>query len=138
MYYWIFTILSLQILKTIMPTQFISKMNKTEAGFHILMILSKADGQIDKSESHVLLDFLENNFKQPVDLIKEQAFLMAYPTESVMDHFLETAEQFFKISNKIERNNLIQFAMKICMADEKMENQENKFINALYDAWGLE
>jgi hypothetical protein len=28
--------------------------------------------------------------------------------------------------------------MKICMADEKMEIQENKFINALYDAWGLE
>jgi hypothetical protein len=121
-----------------MPTQFISKMNKTEAGFHILMILSKADGRIDKLESDVLFEFLEKNFKQPIDLIKEQAFLMAYPTETVMDHFLETAEHFFKISNTVERNKLLQFAMKICMADEKMEIQENKFINALYDAWGLE
>ena len=113
-------------------------MNKTEAGFHILMILSKADGRIDKLESDVLFEFLEKNFKQPIDLIKEQAFLMAYPTEAVMDHFLETAEHFFKISNTVERNKLLQFAMKICMADEKMEIQENKFINALYDAWGLE
>ncbi len=121
-----------------MTTQFISKMNKTEAGFHILMILSKADGTIDKSESDVLFEFLEKNFNDPVDLIKEQAFLMAYPLDTVMDHFLETAEHFFKISNVVERNKLIQFAMKICMADEKMEIQENKFINALYDAWGLE
>lgn len=121
-----------------MPTQFISKMNKTEAGFHLLMILSKADGTIEKSESHVLLDFLEKNFNQPIDLIKEQAFLMAYPIESVMDHFIEIAEHFFKISTSPERNKLLQFAMKICMADEKMENQENKFINALYDAWGLD
>ena len=121
-----------------MPTQFISKMNKTEAGFHMLMILSKADGNINKSESEVLFEFLEKNFKQPIDLVKEQAFLMAYPNETVMDHFLETAEHFFKISNAIERNKLIQLAMKICMADDKMEIQENKFINALYDAWGLE
>jgi hypothetical protein len=33
---------------------------------------------------------------------------------------------------------VIQFAMKICMADEKMEIHENIFINKLYDSWGLE
>ena len=87
-----------------MTTQFISKMNKTEAGFHILMILSKADGRIDTSESDVLFEFLEKNFKEPVDLIKEQAFLMAYPLDTVMDHFLETAEHFFKISNVLIMN----------------------------------
>lgn len=120
-----------------MATQFINKMNKTEAGFHLLMILSKVDGKIEKAESNVLLDFLEKNFNQPIDLIKEQAFLMAYP-DDMMDHFIETAEQFFKISTSNERNKIIQFAMKICMADKKMENGENKFINALYDAWGLD
>lgn len=121
-----------------MTTQFISKMNKTEAGFHLLMILSKADGTVAKSESHILLDFLEINYNEPIDIIKEQAFLMAYPTNELMDHFLEIAEQFFKISTSMERNKLIQFAMKICMADDKMENQENIYINVLYDAWGLD
>ncbi|MES2656265.1 MAG: TerB family tellurite resistance protein [Bacteroidota bacterium] len=113
-------------------------MNKTEAGFHLLMIISKVDGKIEKAESNVLLDFLEKNFRQPIDLIKEQAFLMAYPMDDMMDHFIETAEQFFKISTSNERNKILQFAMKICMADNKMENGENKFINALYDAWGLD
>ncbi len=121
-----------------MATQFINKMNKTEAGFHLLMIISKVDGKIEKAESNVLLDFLEKNFRQPIDLIKEQAFLMAYPMDDMMDHFIETAEQFFKISTSNERNKILQFAMKICMADNKMENGENKFINALYDAWGLD
>ncbi|MES2380442.1 MAG: TerB family tellurite resistance protein [Bacteroidota bacterium] len=113
-------------------------MNKTEAGFHLLMIISKVDGKIEKAESNVLLDFLEKSFRQPIDLIKEQAFLMAYPMDDMMDHFIETAEQFFKISTSNERNKILQFAMKICMADNKMENGENKFINALYDAWGLD
>jgi len=121
-----------------MTTQFIHKMNKTESGFHLLMILSKADGKIEKSESHVLLDFLEKNYKEPIDLIKEQAFLRAFPLSEIMPHFIEMAEHFFGISTNSERNKLIQFAMKICMADMKMENQENKFINALYDAWGLD
>ncbi len=121
-----------------MATQFINKMNKTEAGFHLLMIISKVDGKIEKAESNVLLDFLEKSFRQPIDLIKEQAFLMAYPMDDMMDHFIETAEQFFKISTSNERNKILQFAMKICMADNKMENGENKFINALYDAWGLD
>ncbi len=121
-----------------MATQFINKMNKTEAGFHLLMIISKVDGKIEKAESNVLLDFLEKNFSQSIDLIKEQAFLMAYPMDDMMGHFIETAEQFFKISTSNERNKIIQFAMKICMADNKMENGENKFINALYDAWGLD
>lgn len=121
-----------------MPTQFINKMNKTEAGFHLLMILSKADGKIEKAESHVLLDFLEKNFRQTIDLVKEQAFLNAFPVTEIMPHFIEIAEHFFKITSNSERNKLLQFAMKVCMADSKMENQENKFINALYDAWGLE
>jgi uncharacterized tellurite resistance protein B-like protein len=121
-----------------MPTNFINGMNKTEAGFHLLMILSKADGTIEKSESKILLEFLEKNFNDQIDLIKEQAFLRAYPLKNIMDHFLETATHFYKITNSVERDKLIQFAMKICMADEKMEQQENVFINALYDAWGLE
>ncbi len=121
-----------------MPTHFINKMNKTEAGFHLLMILSKADGKIEKAEGHVLLDFLERNYKQPIDLIKEQAFLRAFPLSEIMPHFIEIAEHFFKLSTNSERNKLLQFAMKICKKKKKMENQENKFINTLYDSWGLE
>jgi uncharacterized tellurite resistance protein B-like protein len=121
-----------------MPTQFIKKMNKTEAGFHLLMSLSMADGSVHKSEASVLIDFLNRNFNDNLDLIKEQAFFKAYPQEGLFDHFIEVAEQFYILSSPEDRNKLITFAMKLVMADSKMEPTENKYINALYDAWGLE
>jgi uncharacterized tellurite resistance protein B-like protein len=120
-----------------MPTQFIKKMNKTEAGFHLLMILSLADGSIQRAESSVILDFLEKNFHEPIEIIKEQAFLRALPEDERKNHLHETAEHLYKITNEDERHKLIEFAMKVVMADDKMEHEENSFINALFDAWDL-
>ncbi|MCA0427674.1 MAG: TerB family tellurite resistance protein [Bacteroidetes bacterium] len=120
-----------------MPTQFITKMNKTEAGFHLLMTLSLADGSIQQSESKIILDFLEKNYSEPIDLIKEQAFLRALPEEERQNHFHETAIQFYKISSAEDRNKIIEFAMKVVMADKRMETGENAYINELYDAWDL-
>jgi uncharacterized tellurite resistance protein B-like protein len=120
-----------------MPTQFIQKMNKTEAGFHLLMILSLIDGNIHAEESSVVIDFIEKNYKEELDIIKEQAFIRALPQEELNSHFLETAAQFYKISTVEERHNLIEFAMKVVMADKTMETTENAYINELYDAWDL-
>ncbi|MCG9881085.1 MAG: TerB family tellurite resistance protein [Bacteroidia bacterium] len=121
-----------------MATQFISKMNKTEAGFHLLMTLSLVDGQIESSESSIVLNFIEENFSDPIEIIKEQAFIRACPEEDRLQHFTETAQQFYSISTPEERNKLIEFAMKVVMADKKMEANENQYINALYDCWGLD
>jgi uncharacterized tellurite resistance protein B-like protein len=121
-----------------MPTQFISKMNKTEAGFHILMMLSLVDGSIQSSESSVILDFLEENFSEPIEIIKEQAFIRACPEEDRLQHFTESVQQFYSISNAADRDKFIAFAMQVVMADKKMEQAENAYINALYDTWGLD
>jgi len=121
-----------------MATQFIAKMNKTEAGFHLLMGMSMADGQLQKVESSVILEFLEKNFKDNIEIIKEQAFLRALPAEELTTHLQEVAGQLFKITTAEERDKLIAFAMKVVMADKKMEKTENSLINAVYDAWGLE
>lgn len=121
-----------------MPTQFIQHLNKTESGFHILMILSLADGSMQKSESSVILQFLEKSFHESIDLIRQQAFLRALPEEERLNHMNEVAQQFFRISTADERNQLIGFAMKVVMADRNMDKEENAYINALYDCWGLE
>lgn len=121
----------------IMPTKFIEKMNKTEAGFHLLMILSYIDGTLHSTESSVIIDFIEKNYKENLDIIKEQAFIRALPGEELHNHFHEIAAQFYKISTYEERNKLIEFAMKVVMADDTMEHSENTYINQLYDAWDL-
>lgn len=121
-----------------MPTQFIKKLNKTETGFHLLMTLVMADGNIQRSEMNVVLQFLEKNFEEPIDLIKEQAFFRALPEEERMHHFTESAAHFYSISNESDRHKLTEFAMKVVMADKEMEATENKYIHLLYDAWGIE
>ena len=121
-----------------MPTEFISKMNKTEAGFHILMMLSLVDGSIQSSESSVILNFLEENFNEPIEIIKEQAFIRACPAEERLQHFTESAQQLYAISSQEDRDKFIAFAMQVVMADKKMENEENAYINALFDCWGLD
>lgn len=121
-----------------MQTQFIKKMNKTEAGFHLLMLLSLADGKLHKAESDVIIDFLNDHFDGNVDLIKEQAFLKALPPSEHEKHFVETAEHFYSLSNIDERHTITRFAMDVVMADEDMQHHENKLIQKLFDCWDIE
>jgi uncharacterized tellurite resistance protein B-like protein len=121
-----------------MQTQFIKKMNKAEAGFHMLMLLSLADDNSRKEEHAVIIEYLNERFEDNFDLIKEQAFLQALPVDERENHFRETAEHFFTISTEDERHTLTRFAMDVVMADEDMENNENKLINLLYDCWAIE
>lgn len=121
-----------------MQTQFIKKMSKVEAGFHMLMLLSLADGKIQQAESDVIIDFLNDHFNGNLDLIKEQAFLRALPAEEREKHFVETAEHFYSISTPDERHTLTHFAMEVVMADDALEAHENQLINKLYDCWDIE
>lgn len=121
-----------------MPTQFIKKMNKAEAGYHILSLLSLADGSLHQAEANVIMDFLNDHFHEDFDLIKEQAFIRALPVEEHEHHLRETAEHFFTVSNEDERHTITRFAMDVVMADETMAKRENKLINILYDCWAIE
>ncbi len=121
-----------------MPTQFIKKMNKTEAGFHLLMLLSLADNHLHPTEHDVVIDFLNDHFNDNIDLIKEQAFLKALPAEERESHFVETAEHFYAISSSDERHTITRFAMDVAMADETMQDHENQLINKLYDCWDID
>lgn len=121
-----------------MPTQFITSMNRTESGFHLLVILSLSDGGTSHEELQIISDFLENSFSGKIDLIKEQAFLKALPAEEMEGHFREVAARFYSISSQEDRNKVLDFAMQVVMADNEMKPEENRFINLLYDAWGMD
>lgn len=85
----------------------------------------------------MISEFLENAFSGKIDLIKEQAFLKAYPGEDLASHFEEVAIRFYAISEPEDRYKLLDFAMKVVMADQEMKPEENKLINQLYDSWDM-
>ncbi len=113
-------------------------MNRTESGFHLLVILSLSDGGSSQEELSVIREFIETAFSGKIDLIKEQAFMKALPVEEMENHFSEVAGRFYTISSKEDRNKVLDFAMKVVMADNEMKPEENRYINLLYDAWDME
>ena len=120
-----------------MSTNFIAKLNKCESAFHLLGILSRADGSSDSKEKRVILDFLEKNFDEEMDLIKEQAFLTALPTSEHYAHFEEVCDKFYTLSDVKERNKLVEFAMKVVMADKQMTTDESRLIDKLFAPWDM-
>ncbi|MHB1277137.1 MAG: hypothetical protein ACYC1Q_01925, partial [Bacteroidia bacterium] len=59
------------------------------------------------------------------------------PSEELESHFEEVAARFYSISSTVDRNKVLDFAMKVVMADNEMRPEENDFINRLYDAWDV-
>jgi uncharacterized tellurite resistance protein B-like protein len=120
-----------------MSTNFIARLNKCETAFHLLVLLSRADGSSASKEKKVILDFLEKNYHDDLDLIKEQAFLTALPHSEHAGHFDEVINRFYTLSDVEERTNIIDFAMKVVMADKTMTADENLLIDKLFTAWDL-
>jgi uncharacterized tellurite resistance protein B-like protein len=120
-----------------MSTNFIAKLNRCEAAFHLLVLLSRADGSSAENEKEIILQFIEDNFNEEIDLIKEQAFLTALPPSEHPLHFEEICSRFYSLSTAEERNKLVDFAMKVVMADRQMTAHENKLIDKLFLAWDL-
>jgi uncharacterized tellurite resistance protein B-like protein len=120
-----------------MSTNFISKLNKCETAFHLLVILARADGSSGTKEKKIILSFLEESYDDDLDLIKEQAFLTALPLYEHVDHFEEIISHFYSLSDAHERAHIIEFAMKVVMADKIMTQNENLLIDKLFTAWDL-
>ena len=50
-------------------------------------------------------------------------------------HFLKMMDDFYDDATEDERNKLIQFAVKLTTADNVITNEENYFLNLLFENW---
>lgn len=113
-------------------------MNKTEAGFHLLKILSIVDGHTDITEEEVIVDYLEKNFEAKLDADNENDRFSKIAKEDYPIHFHDMASKFYEDSTSEERNKFLDFAMKVVIADKLVTRDENKYINELYDSWDIQ
>ncbi|MGB0851161.1 MAG: hypothetical protein ACPGTP_07930, partial [Bacteroidia bacterium] len=49
----------------------------------------------------------------------------------------QCAEDFYADSTEDERLELINFALKVLLADEVVDESENKLLNTLYQYWDI-
>lgn len=111
------------------------KKNKPVAGYHLLMILSAADGKFSVQEDMVIRKWLAEQFPFTVNLDREMETLSKLPQDDYMPHFQKCMADFYEDSDDKERSELIQFAINLAKADKKISREENEFLDELFSEW---
>jgi hypothetical protein len=111
------------------------RLNKTIAGYHILMILSAIDFRFGVEEDKVIRDYLIQEFPFHVNLDREMAIISNLKQEDWEAHFLRMMDDFYDDATEEERTRLLRFALKLTSADEVITHQENRYLNHLFENW---
>lgn len=112
-----------------------NRVNKTIAGYHLLMLLSAVDHKFIAKEDTVIRDYLVQEFPIHVDLDKQMEVISTRKPEEWEPHFRKMMDDFYDDSTEEERNNLLQFAIELTKADNVITKEENYYLNMLFDAW---
>ena len=114
------------------------KLNKPIAGFHLLMILTNADGVFAKEEGDVIVEYLTETFPFRVEIDEEVHFLSMLERSKYKEHFRKAMNDFYEDSTQKERDHFLAFAVKLVKADNVIDEEENSFLKELFDAWAPE
>ncbi|HTN47495.1 MAG TPA: hypothetical protein VL098_14185 [Flavipsychrobacter sp.] len=111
------------------------RLNKTIAGYHLLMILSAVDYRISAEEDKVIRDYLVHEFPFRVNLDREMGIISNLKPNEWKSHFLKMMDDFYDDATEEERNKLIKFAIELTKADNVITKEENDYLNLLFEAW---
>jgi hypothetical protein len=114
------------------------KLNKPIAGFHMLMLITHADGKFAKEEGDVIVDYLTETFPFRVEIDEEVHFLATLERDKYMDHFRKAMNDFYDETTEKERNEFLDFAVKLAKSDNEIPESENIFLNELFNNWAPE
>jgi hypothetical protein len=114
-----------------------NRMNKTIAGYHLLMILSAVDFRISPEEDKVIRDYLVTEFPFRVNLDREMAVISNLKPDEWEQHYMKALEDFYDDATEAERNKLLKFAIELTKADNVITKEENHYLNLLFDHWGV-
>jgi len=111
------------------------RMNKTIAGYHLLMILSAVDFRVSGKEDMVIRQYLVIEFPFHVNLDRQMEVISRLRPEEWESHYLKAMDDFYDDATPEERKNLIRFAIQLVSADNVITNEENHYLNLLFENW---
>lgn len=112
-----------------------NRMNKTMAGYHILMILSAVDFRFDPDEDIVIRDYLVHEFPFHVSLDRQMDIISNLTHNEWERHYTKAIDDFSDDSTHDEKMKLLDFALQLCKANSVISKEENHYLNLLFDAW---
>lgn len=115
-----------------------NRMNKTIAGYHLLMILSAVDFKVSGPEDMVIRQYLTHEFPIQVNLDRQMEVISRLRPDEWEGHFRKAMDDFYDDATEEERKNLIRFALKLACADNVITKAENYYLNLLFEHWDAE
>jgi len=112
-----------------------NRMNKTIAGYHLLMILSAVDFRVTGAEDMVIRQYLTEEFPFNVNLDRQMEVISRLRPDEWERHFLKSMDDFYDDATADERKNLIKFALRLARADNVITKEENHYLNLLFEQW---
>jgi hypothetical protein len=111
------------------------KLNKSIAGYHILMILSAVDFKFNVQEDLVIKDWLSDEFPFDVNLDVQMEAISGLAATEWPKHFEQCMQDYADDATESERHDLLMFAVDLVRADRDVTAAENKYVDMLFDAW---
>ncbi len=111
--------------------------NKDISGFQILNLLAEIDGDFNPKEGQVIIDFVVKKIPLGGNLEDAMEEVSTTDKEDYPILLQKCAEDFYADSNEKDRLELLDFALKLQKADNKIDQNENWLINKLYQYWDL-
>lgn len=112
-----------------------NRMNKTIAGYHLLMILSAVDFRVGGEEDRVIRQYLVEEFPIHINLDRQMEVISNLRPDEWEDHFRKAMDDFYDDATEVERHNLLRFALKLAKADNVITKEENHYLDLLFHNW---
>lgn len=116
-------------------------MDKITSGYKMLMILAHADGEHLPLESDVIHEYLgvefDAAFSQSVIEVEAHR-LNQLNHEQLLAEFDVAMHAFYRQSTREERARFLQLSMNVIKADANISEEENDYIDHLFEHWETE
>jgi hypothetical protein len=112
-----------------------NRMNKTIAGYHLLMILSAVDFRIGWPEDRIIRDYLATEFPFRVNLDGEMEIISYLKPDEWEQHYIKAMDDFYDDATPEERISMLNFAVQLAKADNVITKEENYYLNLLFENW---
>lgn len=114
-------------------------MEKFQAIFEILYFLSSVDGEIHPSELNVITSFLSANYgKVNFNPVAVANSLSTLTGQGMAEELLHAAAIFKNSSTAQDRIVVLDFALQLIGADNRISNEEGALFFMLGDAWNID
>jgi hypothetical protein len=97
-------------------------------GYHILMILSAVDNHFHHAEDAVIRDFIIMHYPACEELEEQLAIISNLLPAEWEAHFKQVEKKFFTLASKKEQKTLMNFAINLVKADEKVTIDEHHYM----------